>query len=313
VVNIVYRHSGTLGALTYTGKGSKLTAVEVDENFAGIVIALSDLETQLAAGFAIMDIDVDDPLNPTMMIITLDSYETFNIPLPVATFRPRGPWGNDMGLARLDIVDVAGLGQFWVQVAHTTPSAPEEFDPEALDGEGNNLYAVFTTFAAMLHWVGEYDAGELRKVYDVFFHDDYGVFLVEEDHEMADDFDPFAEGVGPLYRWIAAKPHFPVETVSTTTYTITPLDIGKYLRFTHVDGCVITFDVDLAFPAGGKIHMRQAGDGPIIFNEGSLFTINPPRDGYDSTSQYKGATFCAVFLSQGECDLIGPHGAELVS
>lgn len=316
-----FRWNGSVPGFSWVGLlVRKLTAMEVDENFGTLQAEYLELRAMIEAGIAIMDITVDDPISPTMFTITLEDYRTFNLPLPVAAFNPREiPWSNNLTLSRLDIFDVPGLGQYWTRVTHTTPAPPAVFDPEAEDGEGNRLYAVFSNFDAMMHFREEgYVMGEDYAVNDVFVHPSYGTFFVLVDHEAeaeSEDFDPSAvdDDDNPLYYQIAAPVNMPTRTVSEAFYTVALRDVGWYLRFDSPTGCAIQIPADVDFPAGGMVQVRQASSGPLTFSEEVGFTINPQRRGYDSSTSYDGATVAIVFVSATEADLVGPHGAILES
>ena len=68
----------------------------------------------------------------------------------------------------------------------------------------------------------------------------------------------------------------PLETVSTTTRTVTPSDTGKKLRLTHASGCAITIQLDATAPftLGHILYFRRVtGAGvPTIVSNG--VTIN---------------------------------------
>jgi len=165
-----------------------------------------------------------------------------------------------------------------------------------------------------MRWRGEVTAGVLYDLYDVVFHDDYGVFLVEQDHEGSDEFDPYEESGGePLYRHLAARPYAKIKTVIDNVYVVDRLDVGKYLRFTHEDGCVITFPDYVEFPVDAEMMFRQCSVGPLIFNADAGFTLNPPRAGYDSSTFYEGATVLIKFVDVDEADMMGPYGDLLTT
>lgn len=312
-----FRWDGSVTGFSWTGLLRKLTGLELDENFGTIHAEYLELRAMIEAGIAIDDIAVDNPVAPTKFIITLEDYRTFEIPLPIASFNPREiPWSNGLTLNRLDLFDAPPFGQYWTRVTHVTPDAPATFDPDAEDGFGNKLYGLFSSFDAMMHFREEgYVFGEDYAVNDVFVHPSFGTFFVLVDHEaetVFDDFDPAAvdEDDNPLYYQIAPPSLTPTRAISEEFYQITLRDVGWYLRFDSPTGCAIQVPADVEFPAGGKIEIRQVG-GPITFSEAVGFTLNPQREGYDSSTGYVGATVAMVFVSATEADLVGPYGALL--
>ena len=316
---LTFRWNGSVPGYSWLGVLiRKLTALEIDANFGTLWAECLELRAAIESGMAIDDIAVDDPIVPTMFIITLADYRTFEIPLPVATFNPREiPWSNNLHLNRLDLFEVADFGQYWVRVTHDTPPSPAVFDPDAEDGEGNKLYGIFSTFTNAVTWRGAYAATDYQAD-DLFTHPSYGLFLVLVSHDAtaaSEDFDPYAvnDNDESLYAQLAGPPFSPIRDIDDTAYEITLLDVGWYLRFTSDEGCQITFPFGVDFPAGGTVDMRQAGEGPLTFVEDTGFTINPQRQGYDSSTFYQGAVITAKFVSSTECDLIGPFSSVLVS
>ena len=81
----------------------------------------------------------------------------------------------------------------------------------------------------------------------------------------------------------------PIETVSTTTRTVTPSDTGKKLRLTNASGCAITIQLDAtaAFTLGHILYFRRVtGAGvPTIVSNG--VTINNSK----LTSIFEGDDF----------------------
>lgn len=310
---LFFRHSGSIALpvpFNWTGQGQFLPALKIDETIATLWSNILELQQAVADGFSIDDISVDDEVAPTMMIITLSDYRVFNIPLPVAAFNPVGPWTNNTALARLDVIETE-LGLYWVRVPHTTPLSGD-FNPDALDGDGNNLYALLFRLDQVMRWKGDWLALMELKKYNVFKHAS-GAYIVNIDHTAAATFDPTAEiDEEAVYTQIAGPAYSPIKTVATSTYELSLDDVGYYIRFTHVDGCVVAFPADVEFPVNSAIHMRRTA-GPVSFVEDNGFTLNPQRAGYDSTLPYIGATATAKFLSATEADLIAPYGTALVS
>jgi hypothetical protein len=299
----------------HTGKGSPLTKEEVDGNFYDLLTRTTDLES--GGVFSCESVDY------TGSSITFNwSDDTSNGPflLPVATFRAVGEWTNSMPLSYLDIFTVTGTGTFLTLIDHTTPAFPEPFDPAAVSEDtatlGDPLYlqigeSVDTT--GFMTFRGEYAAGSYF-VGDVFTSADYGTYYVLIGHSAGATFDPTLQSGGnPVYDQIAPPPYPRVveaEISSDSTYEISAADAGAYLRFTA--GCVVSFPSDLDIAIDTEIHFRQAGDDPVMFEVGSSgVTLNPQRDGYDTSTPWAGATVTAKYVATDEWDLIGPHGEAL--
>lgn len=295
-----------------SGVGRPLTVPEHDGNIHDLDSRVADLEGTGADAITIAAEYTGGSI--TFLVNGGEEDGGYNLgpfALPVATINPVGPWLNNAEYSYLDLVDVPVLGQYLVLIPHTTPASPEEFDPDAVDEDDNPLYKLFNSFESSMKFRGEFTAVSYT-IDDVFVHSTYGAFVVLQDHLAVEPFDALAEAGGePLYKQIAGPPFSPPDTIITDTYEISRDDIGKYLRFTHVDGCEVSF-VDDDFPEGIEIHFRQESDSPIYFMEAETnIILNPQRDGYETATPWKGATVTAKHIGSGEWDLIGPFGDEL--
>jgi hypothetical protein len=200
-------------------------------------------------------------------------------------------------------VTVPGVGTYLVQIDHTTPPAPEEFDPAADNGTaGDLLYLPIADAVDLTGYMlfrGAYVGGTQYDVGDVFVDPTYGLFSVNTLHTAPGTLDPFA---GP--------PFVPYEELVATTKTLSLADVGKVFRCPN--GCDVTFPDDVEFPASAEISFRQTGTDPINFLEGGTdVVINPQRDGFETSTPYQGALVTAKFVSATEIDLIGPYGNEI--
>lgn len=134
-MTITYRNDGPWGS----GKGSRLTSTEADNNFYDLASRVGVIE-DLPVGVFIEDITFT---GATITFHLSDDTTRGPFPLPVALFNPVGAWANDTPYNYLDLVTVPTLGLYVVMVAHTTPSAPAEFDPnEVSDSDGDLLYRI---------------------------------------------------------------------------------------------------------------------------------------------------------------------------
>lgn len=119
------------------GTGGNLTPQQADENTWALHERLTDIESNPPEAISIAGFTV---IGSQMQVNMTDGSTQGPYDLPIASFRLMGDWTNDMPLLPLDIVTVPHDGIYMVNIAHTTPAAPAEFDPAADDGSGNPLY-----------------------------------------------------------------------------------------------------------------------------------------------------------------------------
>lgn len=120
---IIYRTTGPWGA----GKGSNLTAPEVDGNFHDLTQRIADVEDNPPTPISIADITMVG----SQIFITLTNGEEFGpFNVPTATFIWRDEWTPSTVYAAFDVFKVTGVGQYLVINPHTSPTT---FDPESAD------------------------------------------------------------------------------------------------------------------------------------------------------------------------------------
>lgn len=118
-----------------TGKGSPLTAVEVDENFYTLAVKVKDLQDNPPTPVEIANFQV---IGSQLKIFMNDGTFFGPFTLPTAQFVFRDEWLPDgVQYYELDLVSVAGQGLFLVRLDHLSAAT---FDPDATDGDGNALY-----------------------------------------------------------------------------------------------------------------------------------------------------------------------------
>lgn len=118
-----------------TGKGSPLTAAEVDENFYTLATKVKDIQDNPPTPVEIANFQV---VGSQLKIFMNDGTEFGPFTLPYAAFTFRDEWLPDgVQYYELDLVSVAGRGLFLVRLDHLSDT---EFDPDAIDGDGNLLY-----------------------------------------------------------------------------------------------------------------------------------------------------------------------------
>jgi hypothetical protein len=133
-MTIVYVSDGAWGS----GSGTPNSAAQVDGNFYDVDQRIVALNADLAEGKLIESVDYT---SSSMMFHFTDGTSQV-IPLPVATLQYAGEWANSTPYTRSNLVSVKGVGLYQVLQDHTTPAAPAPFDPAAVDGSGNPLYAL---------------------------------------------------------------------------------------------------------------------------------------------------------------------------
>jgi hypothetical protein len=131
-MTIIYRSNGPWGA----GKGSLLTAAEVDGNFFDLVGRIVDLEENGIEPNNIFQIDVVN----NALVITMTDLSTYGpFPLPVAAFRWTDEYQAGFNYQIYDLF-TSDDGMYMVRVAHTSAT---EFDPEESDTEGDYYQLIF--------------------------------------------------------------------------------------------------------------------------------------------------------------------------
>lgn len=127
---ILFRTDGAWGA----GKGSRLTAVQVDENFYTLAVKVKDIQDNPPEPNEIAQFQV---VGSQLMVFMADGTQYGPFTLPVAAMAFRDEWLPDTPYFELDLTSVAGYGLFLVRLNHTSDAT---FDPNATDDDGNLLY-----------------------------------------------------------------------------------------------------------------------------------------------------------------------------
>jgi hypothetical protein len=124
------------------GKGSNLSPTEFDLNNWWLYEAILALQAHPENGVWISDFSV---LGNQMTILMTDGTTRGPYSLPVTSFTFRGPWAATTGYSKFDLITSQG-GLYQILIAHTSSTT---FDPNATDGSGNNLYALWLAFPAV--------------------------------------------------------------------------------------------------------------------------------------------------------------------
>lgn len=167
-------------------------------------------------------------------------------------------------------------------------------------------FGPFQLPVARISWRGEWVAGEFYFENDIVTVDGTSIYWVLEAHLAGDEFDSGAlDGSdNPLYYQIFGPLEATMSTVgtiSTDTYTLQLSDIGKYLRCTHVDGCVVTLLP--GFSVGDEWHFAQRSLNPVIFVASGV-TINP-YDGHMNRSGGRGRVVTIKAVGGETFDIFG--------
>ena len=134
-MTIFYVTTGAWGA----GTGTPNTAAQVDGNFYDVDQRIVGLVADFAEGKMIESVTYAG----NSFTLHFTDGTTQVIPLPIATLTYKGPWQNSNVYVRGDMVSAHNVGFFQVLVDHSTPPAPAEFDPNAVDSSGNPIYTMF--------------------------------------------------------------------------------------------------------------------------------------------------------------------------
>lgn len=141
-MTIVYRTAGAWGG----GKGANLTAAEVDGNFYDHESRIATIEGSPPTPNNIADISISG----SVITVTMDDASTFNLTVPVVTWRWMGDWVGATAYAKNDII-VDSLTGFVYLVLEAHTSDPTTFDPLATVGGttgGDPLYQSILEVAA---------------------------------------------------------------------------------------------------------------------------------------------------------------------
>lgn len=146
---IIYRTSASAWG---AGKGSNLTATEVDNNFYELDDRITTLEVTPPTPAEIDTIT----LNGSQLTITLSDATVFGpYTLPKARFNWRGEWAATTVYYENDVVSVAGDGIYLVEEDHTSAAS---FDPAAdLASGGGSTYALMLAIPG--YFLGSGDSG----------------------------------------------------------------------------------------------------------------------------------------------------------
>lgn len=272
---LLYRTSGAWGA----GKGSNLTAAEVDQNFYAVDQRLDYLETNPPQAVGISSISA---IGRMMTVYLADGTSFGPFELPSAAFRYRGMWQASTAYLEFDtITNPAGTALYLVLEDHTSDTS---FDEDSEITAGPLYQLVFGPMATALS-----DLQDLTLDSAV----DAGDILV---------FEPSTQ------KWVNQQPN-PVTTISGTDQTLAFQHLQNYLRATNPAGCTFSVprNATTAYAIGSQIHIRNATGGATVSVVASFpgtTTINVPQ-GFAASATLNGAVMTLVKVSTDTWDLFG--------
>lgn len=134
------------------GKGSNLTAEEIDGNFWELLSRLTDIENDPASGTGI---DYFVVAGDQLTVHLTDHSIIGPYTLPTAQFTNRGAWAAGITYSAWDILTNAG-SLYLCTYPHT---AAATFDPNANDGVGNDYYSLLLESPDRYQYLALYAAG----------------------------------------------------------------------------------------------------------------------------------------------------------
>lgn len=133
ITDLVYRNA----TVDFDGKGSQLTSLEGDYNNFKLATGVVDLQVLMASvGAGIVSGTQDTPTTFSFTLSDATVIGPFTI--PTTAFNGRGEWQPSVSYAVNDMV-YYGTGIYIVEVAHVSDTT---FDPNATDGNANDLYGL---------------------------------------------------------------------------------------------------------------------------------------------------------------------------
>jgi len=241
---IIYRT--TDGTKWGAGKGSALTATEVDENFWGLDERVTDIEENPPAPIEIGGFQV---VGTQMKVFMTDGTEYGPFTLPFASFNFREDWLPDVQYYELDLVTVAGRGLYMVRLDHISG---DTFDPDATDGDGNALYQLVF--------------GEDTYLYNFgfFYPGTPGNGMVSGDVLFAHLFNT------PVY----------LPGDAADSYAVLRVPPAADMEFKLFKGGVEIGSLTFAMGSPNGV-FTLTGGAPVQFSAGSVFYAQFPEDGLD--------------------------------
>lgn len=274
----IYRTSGAWGS----GKGSDLTAAEVDANFWDIIERLTAVET--ATGSIGPTIDFFSIVGDQLTVHMTDTSLRGPYTIPTASFTFRGAWQATTTYSKLDIVTANG-SVYIVTFAHTSAAT---FDANANDGAGHSYYGLLLTNPGNVLPTGGAPGQVLSK-------------------STSADF---------ATTWADPIPSTPVSTNASSSVFLHALTVAAYTRMTSASSTVtltVLSDAEMlsigkSIAIGAEFHIRQATSTPIDIIPSGGVTVNSSHFGHYLMTNFQGATFTLKKVAADEYDMIGPPG-----
>jgi hypothetical protein len=141
---VIYRNAGSWGS----GKGARLTSLEVDENFYDHELRIADMEANPPSAVSIASIDVT---GNQMTINLTDSSRLGPFTIPTSQWTWKGEWSASTLYGKFDVLSNEG-SIYLVLVAHTSEST---FAPDA-ENEDGFYYALLIEVPSQPYDIGLY-------------------------------------------------------------------------------------------------------------------------------------------------------------
>lgn len=235
-------------------KGSPLTADEVDGNFHDLDDRITEFEAGGSQAPRAIELIRLAESGVALEVVYTDATVDGPFPIPSTTWTGQGAWTNSTPYAVNDIVEVPGVGFFLVLENHTTPAAPEEFDPDAVNGSDEPLYQQIGAFPSTVDPIAFSFYGTLPSEQQTATDGELiGTFVLTEACTLE-------EGL-PLSR---AYLHVPAASSDGVVLDIEKNGtvIGQVDFDTDEQVGTFVFDADVTFTGGDVIQLFvQAADG----------------------------------------------------
>jgi hypothetical protein len=274
----IYRTIGAWGA----GKGSDLTAAEVDNNFWDAIQRIIALETVTSMIGA--EIDYFSVVGDQLTVHMTDHSLRGPYTIPTADYTFRGTWQASTAYSKLDIVTING-NVYLVIYPHTSDTS---FDAGANDGAGHDYYGLLLTNPGNSLPTG----GAVGQVLTKSTTADFAT------------------------TWSDPIPNTPVMNNASSSVYLHALTNGAYTRMTSPSSTVIVsvlsdaemLAAGVSIQVGAEFHIRQATSTPIDIIPSGSVTINSSHFGHYLGTSFEGATFTLKKVAANEYDMIGPPG-----
>jgi hypothetical protein len=244
---VTFRTDGAWGA----GKGSNLTAAEVDQNFHGLAVAIQDLVDNPVQGVSVVGFTVT---GRTFKVNLSDGSEFGPYTMPFEGWRWAGALVAGDSYQAQDVFSVAGFGVYLVVQPYTAPEVATDgtwtFDPAESNTEGPLLQQLLglmpSSLLTVVNTAADFVVGSSHLGAYVRVQTGGSITL------PGDDLEAFPVGGTATFRAVSADPIAFVgastEVVINTPETLTLRKLGSVVTAIRVDATEwdIAGDLELA-------------------------------------------------------------------